>query len=220
MQNQDNTIQISAGSDQDGMSLIYQGRIFEAWLDAQAMPQVRFRISATPGGGFLDSKPITPISFQGATSAATIAQQLASALGLTLENNGVSAMLSSPYYASDGMSALQKLSEDASFNYIVDRGVLAIVATGQSRQGVVPLISAQTGMIGYPQFRSNTVVVQALYNPVIQPFGDFQLQSDITPACGLWNVIRLSYDLEALTPHGKWEMIVQGILKSSTTPGG
>ena len=77
------------------------------------------------------------------------------------------------------------------------------------------LISPQTGMRGYPAFNQNAVVVTALFNPAVKPYGNIQIQSDITPACGTWKVNRLTYELESLTPHGRWFMTVEAV---STQP--
>jgi hypothetical protein len=58
---------------------------------------------------------------------------------------------------------IRNLAEDAGFEWIMDKGVLAITLPGQARVPV--LISPQTGMVGYPTFVSPNIVVKALFNP-------------------------------------------------------
>jgi hypothetical protein len=101
----------------------------------------------------------------------------------------------------------------------MDKGVLAITPPGQARAGDAVLIAPQTVMDGYPVFVSNTVVVKALFNPNVKYQGTVQIQSDITPACGTWKVIKLEYDLESSVPHGKWFMIITGITTQSLDVG-
>lgn len=211
---QKNGVQVTAGDAGGNLSLVFQGNIYQAWVDGQSQPQVCLRVVATPGN-FYNVKPQTPLSFQGPTQASTIAQKIAGYLGMTLENNSVNTVLTNPYFASDAVSMIHKLAEHAGFDYIMDKGVLAITPPGQSRQGGAILISPQTIMDGYPVFVSNTVVVKALFDPNVKYQGLIQVQSDITPACGTWKVIKLEYDLEANVPHGKFFMTITAITTQS-----
>jgi hypothetical protein len=46
--------------------------------------------------------------------------------------------------------------------------------------------------------------VKALFNPNVKYQGLIQVQSELTPACGIWKVIKLDLDLESGVPHAKW----------------
>jgi hypothetical protein len=62
---------------------------------------------------------------------------------------------------------------------------LAITPPGPARAGDPVLISPQTGMVGYPTFVSPNIVVKALFNPNVKYQGLIQVQSELTPACGI-----------------------------------
>ena len=65
-----NSITLSAGEVGGQMSVVFQGIIFNAYVDAAAMPQVAFRLTCNPGGGgFNAMKPVAPITFQGPKKA-------------------------------------------------------------------------------------------------------------------------------------------------------
>jgi hypothetical protein len=65
-QTEKNSITLSAGEVGGQMSVVFQGLIFNAYVDAAAMPQVAFRLTCSPGGGGYNAmKPAAPISFQG-----------------------------------------------------------------------------------------------------------------------------------------------------------
>jgi hypothetical protein len=174
-------------------------------------------VVATPGV-FFNVAPQTPISFRGPTPAATIAQKIAGLLGATFENNGVNTVLTNPYYSSDAISMIQRLSEHVGFEWILDKGTLAIVVPGQSRQTAAVAISPQTVQAGYPMFVSNMLIVKCLFNPDFAMLGNVQVQSSLTPASGMWRISKLEHDLEALTPHGKWYSTLSCIPVSSLTP--
>jgi len=83
------------------------------------------------------------------------------------------------------------------------KSALAITAPGQARSGGAVLISPQTILDGYPIFASPNIVVKVLFNPNVKYQGLIHVQSELTPACGTWKVIKLDLDLETSVPHGK-----------------
>ncbi len=58
--------------------------------------------------------------------------------------------------------------------------------------------------MGYPQFNSMGIAIRALFQPTFAFGQNIQVQSGITPACGLWTIYRLEYFLESQTPNGRW----------------
>jgi hypothetical protein len=172
------------------------------------MPQVCLRIDASPSAGW-NVAPQTPISFAGPTPAATIPQQIAASMGLSFVNNGVNTVLSNPYYASDAVSQIQSLAEHAGFGWIIDNGTLAITPPGGT-SGKTVQVSPLTGMVGYPIFESNQIIIKMMFNSDVNLQDVMQVQSDLTPACGSWVVFKKEVDIEALTPHGKWFMTLYG----------
>ena len=211
-----NGITVSAGDADSGMSVVFQGNIFQAWVDGQSMPNVCLRVVATPGS-FYSAMPQTPLSYSGATQATTVAKAIAGYMGLTLEDNGVTTVLTNPYYASDAFSMITDLAEHAGFDWTIDKTVLAITPKGKARAGDPPLISAETGMEGYPLFVSNTVVLKTLFNPNIKYQGLVNVQSDLTPANGSWKVIKIEYHLESKVPHGKWGSVLTCVTSDAAT---
>jgi hypothetical protein len=164
----DNSVSLYAGEEGGQMSLEFSGNIQSAYMDAQAMPQVCFRLSALPGGGVTAVKPAEPISKKGPQ--------------------------------------------------IAERGVLATVPPGKSREGD-PIEIKPPKMIGYPAFREAVVVVRALWDPAVKVGAEIKVTSDVTPACGTWRSIRIVDELESMTPHGRWQMTIDAVsTQSRPTP--
>lgn len=196
-----NGMQIFAGSAGGAMSLVFQGNIFNAWVDANAQPQVCLRVDASPGA-FYNAMPQTPLSFSGATPATTVAKQIAGYLGVNFVNNGVTAVLSNPYFSSDAISMLQKLSEHAGFEYVLEKGTLTITAAGSNSGKTVQIAPPQ--MVKYPSFVSNQVIVESVFNPNINVADLMQITSSLTAASGTWKIFKKAHDIESKVPHGKW----------------
>jgi hypothetical protein len=202
-----NSITIDAGDTINGVSTIYMGKIQDAWLDGQAQPMVPFRMSGF-SVGYQAVKPTPPTSFKGATPVATILGGLAGQLGMTLENNGVTAVLSNPYLSGDAHSQVVAACKAAGCEYTYDNGTLAICPPNGARAKTPVLISPQTGLVGYPMFRESALILRVLLNTEVAALCPITVQSDIQAACGQWTVNSVNYELESMVPHGKWFMIV------------
>ncbi len=215
---QKNEISISAG-DTNGLSLIYKGNVFAAWADARAMPEVCFRVAATVQS-YIDVQKIDPTSVKGSGDVAQMFQGLAKQGQFSFENNGVKTKLSNPYLSGSLGTQMRELAEHAGIQWVIDKGTLAIWPTGKSRQGGGALISPQTGMVGYPSFNEAGIIVTTLFNPSINYGQTVTIQSDITPACGQWTIVRQEYNLEAVTRHGAWFLDLVLVTADGQEPSG
>lgn len=218
-QAQANYVTIVAGDDTTGMQIVWQGGIYAAMVDATAMPHVAFLIEARPGY-FGQIKSAPALSIRGSADVAGMMEQIAKGLGMAFENNGVTKRLSNPYYSGSLVNQARQIARDAGISWIMDRGTLAISNPGEPRKGEPVLISPQTGLISYPLFNQNKVILKAYFNPNVQFLGPIEVKSDLTPANGQWVVISLFYELEAEMPKGRWHMDIVAISQGSTVAGG
>ncbi len=200
-----NTVALMAGDDTNGMSIVFVGSIINAFADFGGTPDVFFSLYAATGV-FGALNPVPPSSFQGSVDAADVLAGLARQLGVAFENHGVSVILSNPYLPSTLFAQVESCAHAAGIEWVLDDQTLAIWPKTGSRGSTagIPLISPTTGMVGYPAFDRQGIIVKALFNPVIKFGSQVQVQSSLTPACGKWTVYRLHYDLESETPGGAW----------------
>ncbi len=207
-----NSMSIEAG-DENGMHLVFAGSIANAFVDANAMPNVCLRVSGSPGL-FYAMQPTKPISVKGAADAAGLMAELAGKMGFSFENAGVSVKLANPYFAGTPLTQAKAIAKHGAFDMLLDKDTMAIVPPTASRTGQTVLISPSTGMVGYPQFNQNNVIVTCLFNPEVKCFGDIQVQSDLTSANGIWKVNSYELHLESFTPKGQWFMVITGVNSS------
>ena len=185
-------------------TLIFTGIVQTAWGNYLSQPDVFLEIV----GQSLYAEQLTPApptSFNGPFDVATAMGQFAATMGLTFENNGVSVQLKDKYFAGTTLDQVKSLKNMANVDLYIDPPVLAITPPNTARgQTGAPIISAQTGMIGYPTFNSQGVTVRTLFNPAVKFGGTVQIQSDIPNATGTFIVRGLAYKLESEKPGGAW----------------
>ena len=213
---QRNTVTVSAGTSIQGftgipgqLAPVFGGTAIQAYGEYDNMPDVPFVFVCQ--AGISDSViAATPSSFTGVTDVATMMSGYARLMNLQFENNGVTAKLSNPYYGGNVWQQVQQAARDAHINAEIVSGgtVLAIWPVGGSRSAAnapIPLISPQTGMIGYPGFAGNGfLVVRHIFNPLVAFGGQIQVQSSLPQANKTWTVVKLDLSLDSLVPKGEW----------------
>jgi len=206
-------VQVDAGDVGGQMTTVFVGTINEAYPDLREMPDSAFMITAL-GGGEHNLKPVQPVTFSGSVPFATAMQQILAPTGLTLENNGVNAVFASPYFPGSAMAQINRAVTAANCFACIDT-LTNTVATwpkkNGSRGGNVPVISRQTGMIGYPEFERNFIRVRALFSGerFQGPGRKIQVQSDLKAANGTWNVINADLHLASELDGGPWEIMIR-----------
>jgi hypothetical protein len=136
---------------------------------------------------------------------------LANEMGYVFENNDVNVKLSNVYLANTALEQARDLAKSAGIVMVIDDNVLAICqANGSRKAPQIPLISKDSGLIGYPTLDAAGVTFGSLFNPALRFMHQFELKSNQTRASGVWVATCISYRLESEKPGGSWFMMVRG----------
>lgn len=222
-----NAVLIEAGDAVNGMAVVYNGYLSRAWMDYNEAPETALMIEGW-GGMEHAIEPMQPISIQGAADVATLMQSIAGRMGWAFENSGVTVKLSNQYLCGSALKQVHDLARAANIEAYPDTSTnpvtLAIWPKTGTRGGAVPLISAASGLVGYPNYSSQGMTFRTLFNPSIRLAGQIQMQSSVGGAAttvngsnlvpdgtqsggpnGSWYVIGpLVHDLSAQVPGGPW----------------
>jgi len=205
-----NTIDIIV-IDGDQQVLIFRGQIINAWGDYSGMPDVCLYIE-TQTGYFQQVELGNPLAYKGVANVSDLMSVLAGRLGVPLENNNVTAKISNPNYPGSTIDQIRNLASDTKTDFYLDDTVLAICPRGLTRKpqtANAPLISSQSGMIGYPTFDKVGITFSTLFNPSIKFGGQIIMESDIPQANGLWQVCSMVHKLESEKPGGAWFTMIR-----------
>jgi hypothetical protein len=141
---------------------------------------------------------------------------LAAQGGFHFENSGVNQQFFYPYSPGAVREQIERVAAKANINWVIDptTNTLAIWPKGTARGDLIPLISKDTGMIGYPTWGDGdgTIWITTIYNPSIHYGQRVQLESSIPQASHQWDIISLTHELASMTPGGAWRTRFQGVL--------
>jgi hypothetical protein len=210
-----NTVSVIAGDNEVGTSLVFEGNMTDAAMDFNAVPEVCFNITAyTTLGLSMIAVPVS--SFGGAAQVSTIMSQFAMAGNYIFENNGVTSVLSNPYFAGTLQQQIQECARAANINWIIDattsntaliganQGTLAIWPKYGIRNKTPITISPTTGMVGYPTFSNYSMNVTMEFNPTILFGAPINVQSSLSAANKTWHVYGIQHSIESQTNNGDW----------------
>jgi hypothetical protein len=205
-----NTVEVFA-IDGDLESRVFAGNIVNAWADYQNMPDVFLHIQAQ-SAYFDQLKSIPPRSFKGSVDVAITMKQIADGMGLAFENNGVDIKLTDVYLPNTATEQMKELAKAANIDVYLDDSVLAIAKRYGPRSSIIPVISANSGLVGYPTFDGTGVNFKSLFNPNVTFGGLIQLETDVEQARGQWIVTSVAHQLESEKPGGAWFTTIRGNL--------
>lgn len=231
-----NSVLVEAGDDRTGMSSVFFGFIGEAFADFSTMPNVAFRVIAYTGLLY-QAQAITSTSFSGPVNAATILSQIAAKSGLQFTNYGVSKMLPKWYSWGTAVDQVEKVRQAIHCIATIDGGSSPDASTGtlptlkvwsgnlaENAPGIIPKVSAKTGLIGYPSYSQQGVIFTSEFDPRIAFYQPLDLVSNYLPAAwqnnqngqlapmpvnGRWVPVNVSHALDSELPNGRWFTIVE-----------
>lgn len=185
---------------------VFEGQFSEAQPDYRSLPDVALSISAVTGMGW-QILSASPSSFSGGVDVAGLCQQLASQMGYSFENNGVTGQLNTPYLSGTLMDQFREVCSAAGIDYYFDsKATLIICPRNQPRQGKQAVVlSATSGLIGYVTLSRFGIELDCLWNAAIELGSPIQLKdSDVPGTNGTWFPYKFEHNLESVKPGGRW----------------
>lgn len=167
-----------------------------------------------------------PRSFTGTSDVVGMLQGLATQMKYNFEPNGVSGISLSNQYLwgapREQINAIRRAVRNRGVMVDIVEGnppTVAVWYTSRGRgSGDIPLITPQTGLIGYPTYTNFGIDFRCIYMPALRQGGQVQVQSSLVSgqssaqvlgsnpsASGLWTIYGLGHSLDAQIPNGLWE---------------
>lgn len=209
-----NRIRIDAGNKGSTLSTVYTGSIQQAYADYQQAPEVCLMVLAHAGGQQL-LKPSKPTSIKGSIGVATLMSQFAQEGGFGFVDAGVKTQIKNPYYTGSVIQKIRTLMRDARINAMIHNNTLYIWPLGGFIPGHVPVISPDSGMVGYPTLASSNIVVKNEFLPTVLNGNQIKIEHSSLNFSknqnrknggvnGVWNAYQVVHEIASQTPNGPW----------------
>ena len=202
-----NKVIIYAGDDVAGMPIVFKGTISLAQADMTNPPDISLTVVAY-AGYFEALKTAASTSYPGSADAPIIMSDFAARMGLGFEGpNGVSVILPTPHYHGSLRDQAQSCADAAKIAWTIEEEKLVIWDRKVGRGGAIPLISPETGLVGYPSYSSGQfegLAVTSIFNSLLRIGKKARIESALKVANGTWGIYNLMHSIESETPNGKW----------------
>jgi len=171
------SVQVYAGRVSTGVSLLYTGDIIRCV--ASQPPNIDLHIKSKTAQFWKYSLLKQAMAID--SNLSQIAQQSADSMGLTLQFEATDATIMNYCYTGSAIKQIDKLNAIGGIDAFVDGNTLVVKNKNVARSGTVPIISAQTGMIGIPEMTEYGVRIRTLLSNACKIGGKFQLISTSNP---------------------------------------
>lgn len=206
---QHNLISIKAGSVGYELSSVFQGEISSAWADFNGAPNIQLKIDAL--SGFYPQRIVAaPLSVNGTASAAELISQQAAQIGYSFINQDITAQVRNAIFNGSPIEKSRQIAKQVGAQLIIDDKTMLLKAADAARAGAIPLLSAESGLLGYPTFTQDGISVECIFRPDVQFGGLVKVESIVPGATGTWRVTKLSHNLSAYTLSGAWRTSLDG----------
>ncbi|WP_447887709.1 baseplate hub protein [Serratia fonticola] len=190
---------------------IFFGSITSCFADMNQMPDAPLILSAQ-ATAFEQSLPCPDFHFKGVTGVADIITSIAKSINFDVVNSGVNAKVENPIYTGNAIEQILKCARDAGIEIDIRLGIIFIWPQNGEVDSVVPYVSPEQGLIGYPVFNNYGVTFQCLYSNLILRGRRVKIDTSIPNASGLYTVIGAVHYLSSWTEGGPWMTVVNGAI--------
>lgn len=200
-----NTIRIEAGEAGE-FSLVYEGNITFAYIDTTNAPDVSLRIRSITAI-YEAYKPSPQRAFSGSLPVVGVIERITSDIGYKFVNSGVpeSLRMTDVTLGDSDLNKIRKLCRDYEIDLYIENRSITIAQQGAPREIRIPVVTPQTGMIGYPVPTMQGVDFRCLYNPMIRFGGVVRIADSLMQTTnGEWRVFGVTLQLESEMPGGAW----------------
>lgn len=203
-----NIIKIETTDNNIDYTTVFIGEIENAFGDFNAAPDIALNINAM-SGTYAMKLPASPLSAKGSTPVKDLLNKLVTQAGYKLETD-ITASVNNIYLQGSLMQQIYSVARAIGAKVIIDNDVLRVMKKDESLKNGTVLINAGSGLIGYPTFSNQGIILSCEYNPLIKQQGLIQVESVVPKSTGTWRVIKLNHIIAANMPAGgDWKTQVE-----------
>jgi hypothetical protein len=129
--------------------------------------------------------------------------------GIKPELSGEDVKTENPYLSGSVLKQARDLCDMLGYELIFDDDAVYVNKKDKTIRGKAPVITKESGLIGYPAFSQTGINFKCVYNPMLKFAGIVKVESVVPKATGDWRIIGLTHHLTSYIPGGAWESEVK-----------
>lgn len=190
-----------------GETAIFAGYMTSSIANMNAIPNAALMITATANAD-LQNKPASPFSFNGATPVPDIINAICNAAGYKAYITGLDGLVvTNPHYEGSIFTQLESLCNDVNVSMSVAPPSISFWPQDSTRDDVMPFISPEYGLIGYPIFSNGGLMFQTQFSTLLTTGRNVQIETSLPHASGVYKLTSVNHELSSWMNDGPWHSI-------------
>lgn len=190
-----------------GETTIFAGYMTSSIANMNAIPNAALMITATANAD-LQNKPASPFSFNGATPVPDIINAICNAAGYKAYITGLDGLVvTNPHYEGSIFTQLESLCNDVNVAMSVAPPSISFWPQDSTRDDVMPFISPEYGLIGYPIFSNGGLMFQTQFSTLLTTGRNVQIETSLPHASGVYKLTSVNHELSSWMNDGPWHSI-------------
>lgn len=190
-----------------GETAIFAGYMTSSIANMNAIPNAALMITATANAD-LQNKPASPFSFNGATPVPDIINAICNAAGYKAYITGLDGLVvTNPHYEGSIFTQLESLCNDVNVAMSVAPPSISFWPQDSTRDDVMPFISPEYGLIGYPIFSNGGLMFQTQFSTLLTTGRNVQIETSLPHASGVYKLTSVNHELSSWMNDGPWHSI-------------
>lgn len=187
---------------------VFLGTITASRINLNQMPDAPIEITAN-AVGYERTITCSPTSVQGVTDVASLVQTIASKVGLKFVNVDVNLKAQNVHYSGNAIQQIQTIANDYDFYADVDIGTVYIYTSQNAIDAVIPFVSPQNGLLGYPIFYDIGINFRCMFSSAIRVGRKVRLETSLPNGSGEYLTTQgTTHYLSSFVEGGPWETMV------------
>ena len=190
-----------------GETSVFAGYMTSSIANMNSIPNTSLMITATANAA-LQNKPASPFSFNGATPVPDIINAICNAAGYKAYITGLNGLVvTNPHYEGDIFSQLTALCSDVNVAMSVTPPSISFWPQDGAKDDVMPFISREHGLIGYPVFSNGGLMFQTQFSTLLTTGRNVKIETSLPHASGVYKLTSVTHELSSWMPDGPWHSI-------------
>lgn len=191
-------------------TLMFNGYIYASFANMNAAPDAPLVINAA-GGLALQTESAPPFSRPDSVALTDVLKAICEPYKYRVNAVGIEGVVvSNIYLEGSPMEQVREVCNQVDLSMTVAGDLVTVWPMGKAVDDVVPLVSPEFGLIGYPVFTQSGITFQTEFSTLLAQGRFIQLQTSLPHASGKYMLYVVEHYLSSWVEGGPWHTISQG----------